>query len=75
LSPYSRIGLGFAGCEKPDLVSFGGNISNRNSSIFGTKVISTNGNCESVSGTNFSAPVVSGHLNYSYLSLRLPSPA
>ncbi|MDR0391104.1 MAG: S8 family peptidase [Planctomycetaceae bacterium] len=63
ISPYSRTGQGFAGNEKPDLVAYGGNISQQNHSIFGTKVISNNGMCKSVSGTSFSAPVVSGHLS------------
>jgi hypothetical protein len=63
ISPYSRIGLGFANNEKPDLVTYGGNISQQNRSIFGTKVISNNGRCENVSGTSFSTPVVSGHLS------------
>jgi subtilisin family serine protease len=63
ISPYSRIGLGFASNEKPDLVAYGGNISQQNHSTFGIKVISNNGMCKSVSGTSFSAPVVSGHLS------------
>lgn len=62
LSPYSRTGPGFAGNEKPDLVAYGGNISTKNQSLFGTKVVSDSGECVSVSGTSFSAPVVSGYM-------------
>ncbi|MDR2344860.1 MAG: S8 family peptidase [Planctomycetaceae bacterium] len=63
LSPYSRIGLGFACCEKPELVAYGGNISKVNGSLFGTGVISNNGKYKCVSGTSYSAPIVSNHLS------------
>ena len=62
LSPYSRIGPGFAKNEKPDLVAPGGNQSKQNGAIFGTKVISNAGECLSTSGTSFAAPVIAGHL-------------
>jgi hypothetical protein len=62
LSPYSRIGPGFAQNEKPDLVAPGGNQSEQNQTIFGTKVISSTGECLSTAGTSFAAPVVAGHL-------------
>lgn len=62
LSPFSRIGPGFACNEKPDIVAFGGNISKINGLTFGTKVITNKGECQNISGTSFASPVVAGNL-------------
>lgn len=62
LSPYSRIGLGFALNEKPDLVAYGGNLSAQNGSNFGVPAFCQDGKCTNVSGTSFAAPVVAGDL-------------
>lgn len=74
VAPYSRIGPGFAGYHKPDLVTYAGTIANINGSYsvpsdnFAT-VISSNGNFEANAGTSFSAPMISGDLAEIYDAL------
>lgn len=61
ISPYSRIGLGFAQNEKPDIVAYGGNISIANRTNFGITAISNNGQFITTSGTSFAAPVIASN--------------
>jgi hypothetical protein len=70
ISPYSRIGLGFARNEKPDMVSYGGNISNKYQYKFGVPCFCHDGSYSTLSGTSFAAPVVAGEL--AYLASLLP---
>lgn len=61
ISPYSRIGHGFAQNEKPDIVAYGGNISIANKTNFGITAISNNGQFVTTSGTSFAAPVIASN--------------
>lgn len=61
ISPYSRIGHGFAQNEKPDMVAYGGNISIANNANFGITAISNNGQFVTTSGTSFAAPVIASN--------------
>ncbi len=74
IAPYSRIGPGFAGYNKPDLVTYAGTIAKNNENYFVPTddfaiVISNNGNFKANAGTSFSAPMVSGDLAEIYNSL------
>jgi hypothetical protein len=64
VAPYSRIGPGFCGMRKPDIVAFGGTIlSNDNTPIDEfALMLSTEGKLAIESGTSFTAPVVAGDL-------------
>ena len=61
VSPYSRIGLGFAQNEKPDIVAYGGNVSVANKTNFGITAISNNGQIVTTSGTSFAAPIIASN--------------
>lgn len=61
ISPYSRVGHGFAQNEKPDIVAYGGNISVENKTNFGITAISNNGQFVTTSGTSFAAPVIASN--------------
>ncbi|WYU49947.1 S8 family peptidase [Bacillus sp. FSL K6-0047] len=62
LSPFSRVGYGVAGCEKPNIVYPGGNVYKRDDKKFiaansAAYVISKNGEMIQEYGTSFSAPL------------------
>lgn len=64
ITPYSRIGPGFAGFRKPDIMAYGANLLKNNDvpkdeySI----LIGKSGNLIKEAGTSFTAPVISGDL-------------
>lgn len=67
ISPFSRIGYGFADCYKPDLVYPGGNVYKKNgregiAPDSGSYVIDNKGNLVLDFGTSFSAPLASQEL-------------
>lgn len=64
VAPYSRIGPGFCGMRKPDIVAFGGTIlSNDNIPIDEfALMLATEGKLAIESGTSFTAPIVAGDM-------------
>lgn len=65
VAPYSRIGPGFAGYTKPDLVAYSGTVVNSNGHFYAppdeyAMVISNNNVLCANAGTSFSAPIVAG---------------
>ncbi|AUJ25207.1 S8 family serine peptidase [Virgibacillus dokdonensis] len=67
ISPFSRIGYGFSGCKKPDLVYPGGNIYRKKGSLYiaansAAYVINNKGYLEQEFGTSFSAPLAAADL-------------
>jgi subtilisin family serine protease len=64
VAPYSRIGPGFCGMRKPDVVAYGGTILTSGNTPIDefTLMLSTDGKLAIESGTSFTAPVVAGVL-------------
>lgn len=67
VAPYSRIGPGFAGYQKPDLVAYSGNVFvdggiNRFPFDLTSLAMTPDGRVVPMGGTSFSAPVVAGDL-------------
>lgn len=64
LAPFSRIGPGFCGFRKPDLVAYGGTIfsDNRVPTDDYSIMLKDDGRWCAESGTSFTAPVVAGDL-------------
>ncbi|MGZ0050117.1 S8 family peptidase [Brevibacillus gelatini] len=67
ISPFSRVGFGFAGIHKPDLVYPGGNVFIRNSSRFiaadsAAYVIDNTGHMTVEYGTSFAAPIAAADI-------------
>lgn len=67
LSPFSRIGFGFSGSSKPDLVYPGGNVYRENNKAFiaansAAYVINNNGYLVQDFGTSYSAPLAAADL-------------
>ena len=64
VAPYSRIGPGFCGMRKPDIVAFGGTIlSNGNTPIDEhALMLAPDGKLAIEAGTSFAAPIVAGAL-------------
>jgi subtilisin family serine protease len=64
VAPYSRIGPGFCGMRKPDIVAYGGTILNTGKMPFDeySLMIANNGKWAFESGTSFTAPVVAGDI-------------
>lgn len=66
-SPFSRVGFGFAGSAKPDLVYPGGNVFTENGRIFicansAAYVITKDGSLSYDYGTSFSTPIAAQEL-------------
>jgi len=65
VTPYSRVGPGFAGFRKPDLVAYGATLL-KSGALIPTDphayVLAPNGQLTSNAGTSFTAPVVAGDL-------------
>lgn len=65
VTPYSRIGPGFAGFRKPNLVAYGANLLRSGQKIITDPyayILAPNGQLRIEAGTSFTAPVVAGDL-------------
>ena len=64
VAPYSRIGPGFCGSRKPDIVTFAGNKTQKGGTVPDAYsiMLGAGGKWEVAAGTSYAAPVVAGDL-------------